>query len=1049
MPRREDIERFAQVLNSLGDEPAIRAARAESIEEVAPPTAEGAAQEGDGLDSLPFDAGAADEAGGAGTAEQESLQDIFAGLDGLPGDEAAKESSGDLPSLEEPSTPPETPGDDIDFSSLFGDESGTPPIEEIESPAPARRGRAPEPAAEEVPAPLDEDAFREPEGLQDDLAQMEVLPESLGEGESLEDLGSFSMDTGPAAEASEGDAPESTPPGPEGLGEATSIGGLDAFAPEATGFEEPAADGEPGAEPESFELPSLDDLSFEEPAAESGQASAQIEPPAEPSFETPSAEELPSGAGFDLDAVEAASEPLPAEGAAETDMDSLGVESLGDLDEFSLPPSAEQFGTPAPAEAPKVKAPRPRAEKPAPAARAARVTPAAEPGEIDLSPEQFAQVKRTLDSLPRNLKIAVQDLIGQGMIGGPDLAALMALLLQGANAQEIAALTGRVTGRRIRIPAGYEKKTGVAFEEEQRTFGYAFRENILPIIRIVAITLVAGGLFGFLGYSYVYKPLSAYMNYRAGYAQIGRDHDDIANERFDRATRTWQMKSWYYRYAEAFAGKRRYDLAEQKYDQLLAWQPGDKKGILDYARMESKGLANFEKADSLLQRILGRNQYDFDALLASGDNNLDWAEKVPARYEPARFAYATLIQKYGARDDLLFRMLRYFIRTDKAEEVERLRLYYAERPEVKVDAGVFAELGGYLVDHHRLDFVQEVLFRADKAKLGLYEVHYNLARYYRLVKNAGDEKKALNATLENLRRSSTEAITTKRVTIEIDTNTRLGEYNYGIKEYITAETYLRKAASLVEQYRKMNIIPVDSLYGRPYADLGDLYYYIQGDLNAANAQYQTAFADTFTSPELLYKTGYIQYRQGDYKGALATFTQTEDASAYPVAADTAVAAEPTPAEPLPAPGQPPQNLLYALGNCFYQRGDFFAAQGYYLRLLDRLENRRAALGILHPEDQPSDRALLDSLVRVDNNLGVTLFRLSERTGDRTRRSQSLVYFTQATEIADTLSRSPDTVQRSEDRSLPSLNMRGILYPVSGFVLQLYAALPKDFETITW
>ncbi len=1055
MPRREDIERFAQVLNSLGDEPAIRAARAESIEEVAAPAAEGAPQEGDSLDALPFDAGEGDEAG-AGTAEQESLQDIFAGLDALPGDEAAPdEGSGGPPPIDEPSTPPETPGDDIDFSSLFGDETAAPPIEEIESPPPPAQGRAAEPA-EKAPAP-DEEAFSfpggEPEGLQDDLAQMEVLPESLGEeepapapeGESFEDLGAFAPDTGPASESAEGPASEAPAPGLEGLG------GLDAFSTEAPSFEEPASE-EPaaGEAGESFELPSLDDLSFGETTPDVGAPPEQAEAPREPSFEPPPAEseELPPGASFDLDTVGEVAEPPAGESAAEPDMDSLGVEGLGDLDEFSLPPSAEQFGIPAAVEAPKAKA-KPRAERPAPAARPAPVETAAEPGEVDLSPEQFAQLKRTLESLPRNLKIAVQDLIGQGMVGGPDLTALIALLLRGASAQEIAALTGKITGKRIRIPAGYEKKTGIAFEEEQRTFGYAFRENILPIIRIIAITLVAGGLFGFLGYSYVWKPLSAYTNYRAGYAEIASDHYDIANERFDRATRTWQMKSWYYRYAEAFAGKRRYDLAEQKYDQLLAWQPNDKKGILDYARMESQGLANFEKADSLLQRILGRSQYDYDALLASGDNNLDWAEKVPARYEPARFAYATLIERYGTRDELLFRMLRYFIRTDKPDEVERLRIYYAQRPEVKVDAGVFAEMGGYLVDHHKLDFVQEVLFRADKAKLGLYEVHYNLARYYRLVKNAGDEKKALDATLENLRRNSTEAITTKRVTIEIDTNTRLGEYNDGIKEYITAETYLRKAASLVEQYRKMNLIPVDGLYGRPYADLGDLYYYIQGDMNAAYAQYQTAFANAFTSPELLYKTGYIQYKQGDYKSALATFTQTEDASASPAEADTLAAAAPTPEEPLPTPGQPPQNLLYALGNCFYQRGDFFAAQGYYLRLLDRLENRRAALGILHPEDQPSDRALLDSLVRVNNNLGVTLFRLSQRTGDRTRRSQSLVYFTQATEIADTLSRSPDTVQRSEDRSLPSLNMRGILYPVSGFVLQPSLALPKDFEAIDW
>jgi len=43
------------------------------------------------------------------------------------------------------------------------------------------------------------------------------------------------------------------------------------------------------------------------------------------------------------------------------------------------------------------------------------------------------------------------------------------------------------------------------------------------------------------------------------------------------------------------------------------------------------------------------------------------------------------------------------------EEVERLRVYYASRPEGQSRPEAFAELGGYLVDHRRLDFAQEVL----------------------------------------------------------------------------------------------------------------------------------------------------------------------------------------------------------------------------------------------------------------------------------------------------------------------------------------------------
>ncbi len=269
----------------------------------------------------------------------------------------------------------------------------------------------------------------------------------------------------------------------------------------------------------------------------------------------------------------------------------------------------------------------------------------------------------------------------------------------------------------------------------------------------MAITVLAGGLFGFLGYNYVYRPLSAYSNYRAGYAQIANDRFTLANERFARATSIWPLKRWYYSYAEAFEAKRQYLLAERKYDELLAAYPGDRKGTLDYARMESARLADYEKADSLLKQFLDRHFNDFDALLATGDNDLLWAERDKTKFEPARLAYATLLDKYGARDELLFRMLRFFIRTDNAVEVERLRAFYATRPEVKIDAPVFAELGGYLVDHHTLDYAQDVLFRADKTEPGLYEVHYNLARYYRIVKSLPDEKKALDATVQLLDRT--------------------------------------------------------------------------------------------------------------------------------------------------------------------------------------------------------------------------------------------------------------------------------------------------------
>jgi tetratricopeptide (TPR) repeat protein len=657
---------------------------------------------------------------------------------------------------------------------------------------------------------------------------------------------------------------------------------------------------------------------------------------------------------------------------------------------------------------------------------------------VELTPEQFVGLKKSLGALPRNLKIAVQDIIAAGKGSAGQLAALVSLLVQGASAEDIAALAGRIAGKRIRIPAGYEKKTGAAFEAERRTFGYAFRENIFPVLRLFVLSSLAVGLVSFLGYRFVYRPLYAYANYSRGYEHISAERYSLANERFSRAVGVWPRRGWFYRYADAFAGKRQFALAGEKYEQLLLRYPGDRRGILDYARMESRSLSNYEKADKLLQQLLDKNLYDYDALLATGDNNLEWAERDPLRFEEARRSYAALITTYGQRDALLFRMLRYFIRTKKIDEVERLRVYYAERPGVRVDPDAFAELGGYLTDVNRLDYVPDVLFRAMRVRADLPEIHYALARYYKILKDTTEERKALEKGVLPLLRD-TDTLTKRRMTIEIDTHTRLGELHYRQEAFIDAGRELTTAVQLVERYQKMGLIRAGRIFGQPYVDLGDLQYYIEGDLGAAFANYQKAAANEYADPLLDYKLGYIRYAGGDYEASLGSFLEAEEA----------LVAKAAPAADGSSPGspRPPANLLFSIGNAFYQRADYFAAQGYYLRLLDTLTTRKAAIGILQPDQQPEHRALLDALVKVDNNLGVVMVRLAERTGDRRKKSQALVSLASASETADALSRVPETLVRSEAKNLPFLNMRGVLYPVSGFELQIYRMIPKDFETL--
>ena len=1100
MPRKEDIEKFKEVLNSLGGEPEIMARRSQAIEDVQPPG-----------EALP-------EPGGPGAPIEEPPSPLPEGAG-----EGAQDFGLDLSSLDDldagaqtgpPSAQPQTEGEQapvpeesgLDFGSLFGDESAAPPIEDLE---PSLGG--PTGSAAEEPAEPGVDEFSLPESesapLQSDLSQMEALPEDVGGlagdlgelpsdlgtppsdlgelpsdlGELPSDLGELPSDLGAVpAEVGEplgdiGELPEPTQEGESLPGEPVSteapLEGLP--SEEAMSTEAPSEDVLAG-----IELPNLEDLSLTEPLAGAEGEPLQAER-AEAGLPEPGGEaEVPSLEDFDLGQVEQetpagsaelppspAEEETPEQPAAGQPSETAGEEGLGDLnlEDFSFAEPSGQFAAEAqpeaeaaaPKPAPRPAPPRPAREAPArEAAREAAPLPelgAAGP-EIALTPEQFNRLKRTLESLPRNLKMAVEGVIGQGAATGAVLTRLVSLLVQGAAAQEIATVVSRITGKRIVIPAGYEKKTGVAFEAEQRSFAYALRENIYPIVRLFAITVLAAALIGFLGYRLVYRPLYAIANYRLGYTHILGDRFTLANESFERARAAQRIKRWYYRYAEAFSDKRQYILAEQKYDLLLRDFPGDRKGILDYARMESTRLADFKKADDLLNILLDKDQYDFDALLAAGDNNLDWAgaEKDRAdspRYKAARVDYATLIEHYGTRDELLFRMLRWFIRTDNPQEIERLRVYFASRPELRVDPAVYAELGGYLVDHRQLDHAKDVLLKADEADSRLAEIHYNLARYYRLALQPDDELTALNATL--LRLQPTDPLTPKRIAMEVDTHTRLGELYDQKGQYIEGEKQLTFAIARVEESQKSHLVATGGVFGRPYADLGDLHYYVIGDLDTARALYQKAIDNQYFDPSLDYKIGFTQYAAKDYQSALASFSKAEEEWGYPRDPDAPPPFVPSGTADVDYSGKPPVNLLFAIANCFYQRGDYFAAQGYYLRLRDRLEARRAAIGTLLPQEKPEHRSLLETLVKVDNNLGVVMARLAARTGDRTKRSEGLVYLADASMVADSLTRAPDSRSTGGARNLPFLNQRGILYPVSGFVPQISSDLPRDLGTLSW
>ncbi len=1032
MPSLQNLEKFKRELASYGDEPEILKARGERPEELAPPAESPAPPRptapSPGLADSPraprrtveverggAQPGLVDVDNPAQPREEGQPESDFFLDDFLKAEESAEESElTSVPGLVDLEGGEPPPGEAEGESSGVGDGFDLEGLDEPESPV------LPEEAAEAGGAELEAPPSVEkaPDTSDDDL--FFTIPSFDAPGPGAPAAPSESS----GEEAFE---PEEPPPDSFDSAELGDLGGI--------GVEEPS----PGAEVERVELPP--DLGAFEPPGDLGVAEEPVVP--EESFEMPEGISFdePGPAGEEEAPAPPSEEATGASGEApvqdeiempfETEAEAEESASVGDveaprqerrpqaapsggedfeLDEFNLGDIGEQFGASEPEEG---AASSDEELNPALSVRGGEPSS----GGVELSDRDFRALQATLARLPQNLRLAIEELIGEKGLSGTQLVELVDLLVGGASAKEIAALTGRITGVRIRVPAQYEKKTGLAFEEERDTFSYRFRRNILPVLRGFLLAAAAIALLVFLGYRFVYRPASAYLLYSAGYRELVNDRFVSANQLFDRGVRRWQIKNWYYRYAEGFAQKNQYAFAADKYDALLRSYPDDRKGIFDYADLESKVIGNYPKAEELVNRILSKNMYDYQGLLAAGDNYLAWGALDPSKYEEARRDYATILQKYGIKNEILFRMLRYFIRTNNYPGVESLEKRFQADKSLRVDPEAYAELGGYLISQNRLEDVRDILFRAKNVDSRLPEVHYNLARYFKRVGDFGEESVALENTLFYLRRSL--PLTRERLGMLVDTFDRVGESHYRKKEYLDAEQAYLEGIRRYESALAQNQLQPSAQFGKLYSDLGDLNYYVSGDYDQALALYRTAETNLYTSTDLKYKEGYVNYRDGRYEPALLDFYNA--AGTYSTNL----------------------NLMFATANTLFERHDLFAAQGYYNGVLDALELKRENRTDFAPSSNVQDRELLTDMMMTYNNLGVTLNLLGRQSEDSAKYSQALVNFTRSMEAFDQLSRDPLTMRGTQSVSLAALNTKEILFPLPGYELQIYADLPMD------
>jgi len=1060
MPRLQDIELFKRDLAALSHEAEVLERWGEKPEAITPPEGAAAAPEAGAPSPAPAHQAGAPKAEAPGEApsgadEEAAPPDFAALLDGLPlGDESSPapggaESGGSL---------------DDELAALLGDQgtAGAETGSAAESPAaepPGFEAQAPF----EIPPEAPESPAAEPSpttGADDfsipDFDVGEPEPEARGEAQEP-----ATPTEGP--EAFDFSIPEpdgaspSKPNEPAGVPEPADGGAVreeDFSIPDFDLAEEPA---QPGASPEGasegrekppeeaqpaeesfgadFSIPDFDSETAGTPSGDRSRGPAEnsesgkAEEPATGAdgfesftFEEPGASAAPGSSLGDFGA-EAPSQDL------DTEIASLSEEAPV-ADTFKLDQGwggFDGFGGEAPAkEAP----PRPSPQRASSKAKADE-----EAKSVKLTEAQVDRLQDALLSYPLNLRVAVEDIIANAKGSDAQQSKLVWLLVDGASAEEAAALAGRILKRHVPVPKGSGKRTGAALEAQKGTLAYAFVHTFIPVIKIGLLVFAAFLAVIYLGWRFVVVPLSADSLYRQGYQRIAEDRYPEAETDFAKATAMREYISWYYRYAAAYAAKRQYILAEKKYSSLVAAHPKEVKGILAWARLEKdqlkyeeavevlKGAPRSKKADAArgMTGLLSWDYFNKEGLLLLGDVYLDWGEESPDKYEEARRTYAMLLERYGGEEAYLERMLLYFIRVDKLDEVLPLKDHFLADPKGSaLSAQVLAELGGYLLDKGRLEDVRGILLEAAKKDPSVPEAHYHLARYFIRAGDPKEERLALDKAAKAF--ADLPARKAKQTGMYIDSLIWRGRFYAEAKEWVAAEKDFAAAAEEYENALELRRVVKSGRFGEAYAGLGDVAYRQSSDLAAALAYYDRAEADGYSTPDTCYRRGNILYGAGRYAEALAQFYAAQ------------------------AKGGSSPNLDYAFASALRARNDLFASEAYYRRVSAAMAKLLQNAGAPTPQENPSQIDILRLYLKAENNLGVALYRSAARSGDARRRNEAMASFAHSARLYDQLSQEPAALGASpESRNLALANMNALLASGRGEDLISYSTIEKDLR----
>ena len=650
-----------------------------------------------------------------------------------------------------------------------------------------------------------------------------------------------------------------------------------------------------------------------------------------------------------------------------------------------------------------------------------------------LSDEQYKQFLKNFSTYPLNVRLAFENFIVQDEFTDDAEFEVIEKILNKAPARQVAALLEKMLDTSIPVPRDYEQRSAEEYEAYKKSVQYQLRNKIIPGTLIFMLMILIGwGLFNFTKHC-IYIPAKANSLYKQGYALIEQNEFPQSKVKFDSAVRYRLSKNWFFKYARAYREKKQYQRSAQMYTNILRCFNNDKTAGLEYAQMELDDLANYERAEEILRReVLDYHVNDPDGILMLGDVFLEWGtEKDASKFDLAQEQYSSLLQLYKPNDLYHSRMMRYYIRTDNLAYVLAYKNLF-EPKEKSLAPEDWIELSGYLLEkmyepltpseeplRYKIEGLRGLLQRAVTTDSENPVATYNLAKYFVLTSENLYIESALRDAIEKFDNAKT--LKRRDIYKYIDSYRLLGEFYVKSQDYLKAQEQFTQGISLYTVERDNAGFKGNAEIGNMYADLADINFEHSGDYIQAKENYKNAINLGYDNSSIRYRIGYIQYQQKNYLEALGSFMKAGEGNLKE------------------------RNLLLAMANTLYLRGDDYAAEGYYAQLIDSLDKEIADQGIVFPQASEADYDIVNTYLYAANNYGVTLARLAKRTGDSSKNAHAIVQFQQSVRAWDALTRNQQTLVRLDGSNLALENIKYVSRPISTFEPSIYVEIPKTLK----